>query len=108
MPLNLESLPDAAKTAFLARIAHTLTICARETYEVGTENVLEPQTLRAFNELLHVVTGSVVGHLAESPGYSFQSTIEMVRSFGSNHGRTGEVNWALEHALQMTEKELMK
>lgn len=108
MPLDLESLPDAAKTAFLARIAHTPTICARETYEVGTENVLEPQTLRAFYELLHVVTGSVVSRLAESPGYTFQSIIEMVRSFGINYGRTREMNWALERALQMTERELMK
>lgn len=42
MPLDLESLSDAKRTA-----------------EVGTENVLEPQILRAYNELLHRVTGSV-------------------------------------------------
>src|SRR2546430_6043449 len=32
-------------TLFRSRIAHTLTICARDTYEVGTKNVLDPQTL---------------------------------------------------------------
>jgi hypothetical protein len=38
--LNIESLSPAAKAALLARIAHTLTVCARDTYEVGTENAL--------------------------------------------------------------------
>jgi hypothetical protein len=56
MPLDLESLSDAAKTVFLARMAHTLTICARDTYEVGTDDVREAQTLCAYNELLHVVS----------------------------------------------------
>ncbi len=58
MSLNIESLSSAPKTALLARIAYTLTVCARDTYEVGTEDVLDPQTLRAYNELLHRVTGS--------------------------------------------------
>jgi hypothetical protein len=106
MPLNLESLPDAAKATLLARLANTLTICARNTYEVGTENVFDSQTLRSYNELLHQVTGSVVTHLAGSEGDSLQSIIEMIRSFGINHGRAGEMGWALQFALQMTEKDL--
>lgn len=106
MPLNLESLSDAAKAALLARLANTLTICARNTYEVGTENVVDSQTLRSYNELLHRVTGSVATHLAGSEGYSLQSIIEMIRSFGVNHGRAGEMGWALEYALKMTEKGL--
>src|SRR5437899_10465287 len=92
MPLNLESLSDAARTALLARIAHTLTICARDTYEVGTKNVLDPQTLRAYNELLHRVTGSVVSHLSGSQGYSLPSMVEMIRSFGIHHKRVGEMD----------------
>jgi len=108
MPLNLESLSDAARTALLARIAHTLTICARHTYEVGTENVLDSRTLRAYNELLHQVTGSLVSQLSGSPGYSLQAVIEMIRSFGNNYGITGEMDWALKYALQRIEKELMR
>ena len=108
MPLNLESLSDAARTALLARIAHTLTICARDTYEVGTKNVLDPQTLRAYNELLHRVTGSVVSHLSGSQGYSLPSIVEMIRSFGIHHKRVGEMDWALQNALQSTETKAME
>ena len=71
MPLNLESLSDDEKTALLARIAHMLTICARDTYEIGTENVLNAQMLRAYNELLHQVIGSVISSLLKNT-YSLQ------------------------------------
>ena len=99
MPLNLESLSDDAKTAYLARITHTLTICARDTYEVGTENVLNPQVLRAYNELLHQVTGSIVSRLAGSQE-SVESTIDMIRSFGIEQNRVEEINWTLKCSLQ--------
>jgi len=108
MPLNLESLSGAAKTALLARLAHTLTICARDTYEVGTEDVLDSRTLRAYNEPLHRVSGSVVSHRSESEGYSLQPIIEMIRSFGLDHGRAGEMHWALQFALREIEKEPME
>ena len=105
MSLNIESLSPAAKTALLAHIAYTLTVCARDTYEVGTKNVLDPQTLRAYNELLHRVTGSVVSHLSGSQGQSLESVVEMVRSFGTRYNRPGEMDWALENALQNTVKD---
>jgi hypothetical protein len=108
MPLNLESLSVAARTAVLAHIAHALTICARDTYEVGTENVLNPQTLRGYNELLHRVTGSVVDHLSQKKGYSLESIVEMMRSFGVHHNRTGEMKWALERIFQRIEEEPME
>jgi hypothetical protein len=104
MSLNIESLSPAAKIALLARIAHTLTVCARDTYEVGTDNVLDPQTLRAYNELLHRVTDSVVSHLSGSQGRSPESVVEMVRSFGIRYNRPGEMDWALQNALQDTVK----
>jgi hypothetical protein len=104
-PLNFELLSDSAKAALLARLAHTLTICARDTYEVGTENVLDCRTLRAYNELLHQVTGSVVSRLTGSDGDSLQSAIQMIRQFGLNYGRTGEMEWALQFALKSVETE---
>jgi hypothetical protein len=99
LPLNLESLSDDAKTPYLARIAHTLTICARDTYEFGTENVLNPQMLRAYNELLHQVIGSVISRLAGSQE-SVQSTVELIRLFGVEQDRVEEINWTLKYALQ--------
>jgi hypothetical protein len=40
MPLNIESLSNIAKAELLARIAHRLTVVARDTYEVGRFYVL--------------------------------------------------------------------
>jgi hypothetical protein len=62
MAMNTQSFSDSARISLLARIAHSLTICARDTYEVETDNILEPQVLRSYNELLHRVTGAVVSH----------------------------------------------
>ena len=99
MPLNLESLSDDEKTALLARIAHTLTICARDTYEIATENVLNPHILRAYNELLHQVIGSIVSRLAGSQE-PIEYAIEMIGLFGVEQDSVEEMNWALKYALQ--------
>ena len=79
MSLNTEFMSEHEKTVLLARLAHTLTICARDTYEAGTERILEPDILRAYNELLHRVTGAVVNHLLGHEGYSLDFILEMVK-----------------------------
>lgn len=56
----------AARTSLLSRIAHLLTVSARGTYEAGTENVLKPHLLRAYNAVLHRVTAAIRDHLQES------------------------------------------
>ena len=96
--MKIEDLPDISKAEFLARIAFTLTICARDTYEVGTENILEPQVLRAYNELLHRVTAATTDHLLGSEGFSLQTILEMMREFGERYKRVGAIKWAIEDA----------
>ena len=76
MTQNMELLTNAAKAVLLLRIAHELTVCARDTYEVGTENVLQPQVLRAYNELLHRVTASARDHVTAG------SRDSLARDFG--------------------------
>src|SRR5271169_1147887 len=98
--MNTEPLSRDAQIALLARIAHSLTICARDTYEVGTENVLEPQVLRSYNELLHRVTAAVVHHLLGMDGYSVESILEMARAFGARHNRAREIDQVLNRLLQ--------
>lgn len=97
---DAESLSPTAETEVLARIAFELTICARNTYEVGTENVLEPRVLRAYNELLHRVTGAVVSQMLAADEYSFESILEMIRKFGAQHNRVKEIEWVLNRALR--------
>jgi len=103
MAMNTQSLSDSARIALSARIAHSLTICARDTYEVAKDNVLEPQVPRSYNELLHRVTDAVVSHVLGREGYSLETILEMIQEFGSRHNRVEEMNWFLNRALQQTE-----
>ncbi|MFO1429555.1 MAG: hypothetical protein U1F76_05350 [Candidatus Competibacteraceae bacterium] len=48
------------KSDFLIRLAHALTILARETYEVGGEGLSQPRRLRLINEIQHRVMGFLV------------------------------------------------
>jgi hypothetical protein len=95
-----ESLSDHENAVLLARLAHTLTICARDTYEAGTERVLEPEILRAYNELSHRVTGAVVNHLLGHDGYSPELILEMIRDFGKTRNRMNEMEWAVDFAAR--------
>jgi hypothetical protein len=100
MLVNTESLSESARAALLARFAYELTICARDTYEVGTENIMEPHVLRAYNELLHRVTGAVVSQMSGTHGYSLESIVEMIRTFGLRQNRVKEMEWVLKRVLR--------
>jgi hypothetical protein len=100
MSLNIESLSSASKAVLLARLAHALTISARDTYEAGTDRVLEPEVLRAYNELLHRVCGSVTDHLLAREGYSVESILEQMRAFGQKHNRVNAIKWTIEWASE--------
>jgi hypothetical protein len=100
MELNLASLSKHERTLFLARLASELTVCARTTYEVGAEGVLQPGALRAYNELLHRATGALRDHLTGSEGYSLEVILKMIREFAARNRRTGEVELALEQATK--------
>jgi hypothetical protein len=45
------------KIDFLVHFAHTLTILARDTYEVGGEGLTQPSRLRRMNEVQHRIMG---------------------------------------------------
>ena len=94
--MNLQSLSDVARAELLARVAYRLTICARDTYEVGTDDVVEPKILRAYNELLHRVIRAVSSYLLKIPGWSIESIFEMVQDFCERHNQLGLVQWAKE------------
>jgi len=100
MQLNVEALSNHDKAVLLIRLASALTICARHTYEVGTDQVTQPELLRAYNELLHRVTGAARDHILERKGYSLATILEMVETFGSEHRSAGEMRWALEQATK--------
>jgi hypothetical protein len=53
--------PDQ-RAAFLARVAHNLTVAARDYYQFETLDVADPKRLRRMNELQHRIT-SYLDHL---------------------------------------------
>ncbi len=96
--------PENEKVIFLAHLAHQLTVCARGTYEVGTENILQPRILRAYNELQHRVTASLRDHIGGVKGIPFDTIIEMVEQFGIQHDQTELAAWAIKTAYQHASK----
>jgi len=98
MSLKIQSLSHTARALLLARIANVLTVCAKDTYEAGTENALEPQILRAYNELLHRVTGAETDRLLGSRGYSLEDILEMMGRLWEKHNRVNRIEWAVEFA----------
>jgi hypothetical protein len=62
--------PVPEKIDFLLRLAHALTVLARETYEVGGTGLTQPARLRHLNEVQHRVTSSVLAlRTPEAPRY---------------------------------------
>lgn len=89
-----------SNVAVLARLAHVLTICARDTYEVRTRQVLEPEVLRAYNELLHRVTAAVALILAGEKSISLDEIRRMMEIFAEQNNRSNEMKWTLAQAIK--------
>jgi hypothetical protein len=102
MPFDTTSWSSADKAYFLAVLAHELTVSARGTYEVGTDGVLQPEALRAFNEMEHRVTGSVRDHLRGIAGMPLEAVLEMLMDFGARHNQMAAIQYAISHAQELT------
>ena len=50
---RFRQLSQLEKLAWLSQAIHLISMFARDTYEVGTDGVLQPRELRRFNELVH-------------------------------------------------------
>src|SRR5437899_2972712 len=67
---GFRSLPPAGQIEALVRLAHELTIVARDAYEPGSLELRHPQRLRSVNELQHRITSQVLALLgADSARY---------------------------------------
>ena len=100
--IDISLLPGSAHVVYLSLLAHELTVCARSTYETGTENVSRPEVLRAYNELLHRVTGSLRDHIRGRGGIPISDIVAAMRDVGDQYNESKEMAWALERALVRT------
>jgi hypothetical protein len=62
--------------------------------------VVQPEVLRAYNELLHPVTGATIYHLLRNEGYPLEVILEIMREFGDRNGQSGEMQRALQQAAK--------
>ena len=53
------------KKEFLAQLSYELTVVARGCYEVGTENLTDPRSMRRINEVQHRVSAFLWALLRE-------------------------------------------
>ena len=61
------SLNRAAQVKLLCRFGFNLTVVARDTYEVGTEELIDPRRLRQINEVQHQIFGHIGKLLNDDP-----------------------------------------
>lgn len=61
------SFGSQEKAKFLLRLAHALTVLARDTYEVGKEGVTRPTRLGLIDELQLRITSFVLALLENDP-----------------------------------------
>ncbi len=64
---EFRGLPATSQIESLVRLAHELTIVARDAYEPGSLDLRHPQRLRALNEVQHRITSHVLALLAADP-----------------------------------------
>ena len=95
---DIDDWESKDKIIFLVQISQELTVCARGTYEVGTERVLIPEELRAYNELQHRVTGALVGIVGGQVAMPPSTVLKMLRDFGVRRGREKLIEEAISQA----------
>ncbi|MBI1923860.1 hypothetical protein HYR99_06380 [Candidatus Poribacteria bacterium] len=88
------------KIKLLVRLAHELTILARDTYEVGTDRVAAPERLRMINEIQHRVTSFVDDLLNEDiDRYPDEVLMKIILECPSNLSFQEQLQRACESAL---------
>jgi hypothetical protein len=67
--LAFNLLTRAERTQWLARFVAALTVAARDTYEVGGDDIVDPKRMRRFNELIHRAVNQLRHQLHGDLGY---------------------------------------
>jgi hypothetical protein len=74
------ALGNAERAQWLARLAAALTVAARDTYEVGGDDIRESKRMRRFNELLHRVVNQLRHQLRDERGFPDDVLLSMIRA----------------------------
>ncbi len=89
----------------LTCLSHWLTVVARGTYEAGTENVLKPSVLRAYNEVQHRVTAAIRDRLEEHDAIPLRDIFEMIDILGKKYEEADNINFLFEQTFRCCGKQ---
>ena len=83
------------KKEFLAHLMHELTVLARDSYEVGTDNLTNPQRVRRLNEVQHRVSAFLSALLRDnSQRYPDNVLIKIILEHPEDTGLEQQLNEA--------------
>ncbi len=72
-------LDGTERAKWLTCLASALTVAARDTYEVGGDDIGDPKRMRRFNELLHRTVNQLRHQLRGDSGFPDDVFLSMVR-----------------------------
>jgi len=96
---HLVSLSKAQWIYLLSRLAHQLTVYARQAY-IDPDATKSLTMLRTFNELEHTVTGQLTHIVADQKRYSDSDFIDILFGTARTENCLKEVESALTFSLQ--------
>jgi hypothetical protein len=92
-----DAWPTAKKIIWLSALISTLTMFARITYEVGTDAVCSPKTLRKMNEIIHRASGYQCALSTERKTYTATDFLHYLKNaLAEAHIDQSEVRRAME------------
>jgi len=83
---RLGSLPAGARLKGFIRAAYFVTMAARDSYEVGTNGLRNPERLRVANELLHRLLGIAAASAEGQSTYPDDVIVEIIHEMAPNAG----------------------
>lgn len=99
--LRYSALSHEQKLAFLARYGHELTITARDTYVVQSEDVSDPPRLRAINEIQHRVFDHIMALLNQNERrFDDQTIVRILLNATASMPLRSQTAYAFERAYE--------
>ena len=91
------SLTNDEQKKFLAHLSHYLTVVARDSYEVGTDNITNQPKIRVINEIQHQLSSHSLALLEnDSRRYPDDGLMRIILEHSENKKIEAEVMWAFE------------
>ena len=98
--MQLSSLNDEQRIYLLSSLAHQLTICSRASYDdpdLATSN----RKLRAFNEMMHTVSGQLTHLIADDhKWYPDSDFVAILFEKARSENCEGDLIWAFDFAFR--------